>query len=919
MTAALSERCLILAPRGRDADVAATILREAGIQSGICPTLGELVIGLDAGAGFAIVTEETVLTADLRGLSTWLMAQPEWSDFPFVLLTHRGDVERNPAAARYLETLGNVTFLERPFHPTTLISLSKAALRGRRRQYEARSRLEALRESGRRLGAALQAGRLGVHEFHPRSGRIEWDTRVREMWGVEADETITYDVFRNGIHADDLPRVEEAVAAALDPHGTGVYAVDYRVINRKDGMVHWISADGEVEFDAKGAVRMLGTVRDISDWKAAEAYLRESEARFRMLADSMPQLVWRTNAAGKVDYYNARHTLYEGLTVRSRDGWKWTTIVHPDDIDLTETAWNAALASGNPFSCEHRLETVDHQWRWHMSRAEAERDPEGRIVRWYGTATDIHDLKMAENDLRRLNETLELRVAEAIEERRVFGEIVESTDAFVDVLDTDYRWIAINNASANEFRRNFGIMPKIGDCILDLLRDWPTQAQLIEKLWARALGGEEFTEIAPIGGQGRYHESKFNVLRNAQGRRIGAYQFAYDVTQRLENEGRLRQAEDNLRQAQKMEAVGQLTGGVAHDFNNLLMVISGGLRMLEKGRSPDRRQLIMDSMNQAVARGAALTRQLLAFSRRKPLEDRPLNPERQLAGMRELLKRSLRADIEIRFVFDDGLWNIEVDPGEFELAILNLCVNARDAMTGAGVITIKASNRISDQRPPFGECVTVTVADNGCGMPPEVMARAFEPFYTTKDVGKGSGLGLAQVYAFASQSHGRVDIDSTVGLGTSISLTFPRSLKPVVEDELGSSQALPTPESSGSQQVLLVEDDKEVAAMVSEMLDSLGYSVTHVSSAASALGALANDRHLDLVFSDVMMAGGMNGLTLAREIRQRRPELPIVLATGYLEAARGAEADGFQILMKPYQIEKLATVLQAELQERRRH
>ncbi|UYB54180.1 response regulator [Xanthomonas sp. AM6] len=369
--------------------------------------------------------------------------------------------------------------------------------------------------------------------------------------------------------------------------------------------------------------------------------------------------------------------------------------------------------------------------------------------------------------------------------------------------------------------------------------------------------------------------------------------------------------EETLRQAQKIEAIGQLTGGVAHDFNNLLMVISGGLAMLDTQADPAVRKRLMDGMQKAAQRGAGLTRQLLAFSRRQELKPEPVDLTQQIGGMRELLDRSLRGDVHVDFDFADGLWPIEVDPGELELVVLNLTVNARDAMPNGGTIVVRAQNVPGTGKgdPDF---IRLSIIDTGTGMAPEVKARVFEPFYTTKDIGKGSGLGLAQVHGFVQQSGGSIHIDSDVGQGTAMHLLLPRSFRAPAADErhlVDVQVARRSPGEAGF--VLLVEDDDEVAALVGEMLRQLGYQVTRVASAAAALGALANERAVDIVFSDIMMPGGMNGLELVHEIRARREALPILLTSGYAEAVKSAaEAEGVQILSKPYRLDELAAALQ---------
>lgn len=385
---------------------------------------------------------------------------------------------------------------------------------------------------------------------------------------------------------------------------------------------------------------------------------------------------------------------------------------------------------------------------------------------------------------------------------------------------------------------------------------------------------------------------------------------------RLEMNERAR-VEETLRQAQKIEAIGQLTGGVAHDFNNLLMVISGGLDMLDRQTDPNRRRRLMDGMVQAAQRGASLTKQLLAFSRRQTLRPEPVDVASQMGGMRELLDRSLRGDVHVAFDFPDTLWPVEVDPGELELVILNLAVNARDAMPNGGTIVVRGENLpdLNDEQ-IVGDYVRLSVVDTGVGMGPEILARVFEPFFTTKEIGKGSGLGLAQVHGFATQSRGMVRIRSEVGQGTSIELYLPRSHRVPPKERHLIDLNMVRPKRDNHGRILLVEDDEEVAALVSEMLGQLGYEVTHAASGVAALGALADGRAVDLIFSDIMMPGGMNGIELAREIKRRRSDIPVLLTSGYSEAAvHDAELAGIRILPKPYHIDDLAAALSAAKSE----
>lgn len=388
-----------------------------------------------------------------------------------------------------------------------------------------------------------------------------------------------------------------------------------------------------------------------------------------------------------------------------------------------------------------------------------------------------------------------------------------------------------------------------------------------------------------------------------------------EVNERLREEMDERaRIEASLRHAQKLEALGQLTGGVAHDFNNLLMVISAGLEMLERHGDKARRERLTSAMRQATQRGAALTRQLLTFSRSHALRPEPVDLSELFGEMSELLDRSLRGDVEVQVRLAPELWPVFVDPGELELAILNLAVNARDAMDGSGRITIAGENMVeTGVDGNAAEYVRLAVRDTGAGMSDAVKARVFEPFFTTKDIGKGSGLGLAQVYGFAKQSGGRVTIDSVEGQGTTINLVLPRSRQAEAEQHTGAREArasAPGPDES----ILLVEDDPEVAMLVEDMLHSIGYEVIRATSAKAALGALANGRRIDLVFSDVMMPGGTNGIELAREVRRRRADLPVLLTSGFAESALREAADlGIPVLRKPYGIEELRVAVREQL------
>ena len=669
-----SERAVILAASERDAVWTAHLIKEAGYYANICGDLAELERQVASGAGLAIIADEAVRTADLAGLARWLNAQPSWSDFPIVLMSEGGGPERSPEAARLGRALGNVTFIERPFHPTTLVSLVAAAVRGRRRQYQTRAILEDLTESESLLQTALDAGHLGALELHIPGFELEASATCKRFFGRAADLPFTYQDLLEAVHPDDRARRQEVVEHTLK---TGAdYKIEYRNI-WPDGSQHWVDV-----------------------------------------------------------------------------------------------------------------------------RARAVRRPDGSIRSLVGVCSDITARKTAEIEREAL-------LAQLAAERSALAELTATLEQRVEQRTAD----------------------------------------LMKEVAARE------------------------------------------------------KAQEQLRHAQKMEAIGQLTGGVAHDFNNLLMAVMGNLDLLRKRLPEDPR---LHRLVDGALQGAELTQRLLAFARQQDLRAVPVDLGALVRDMSELLERSLGPRIALRLHIPDGLPPACVDTNQLELAVLNLAINARDAMPDGGVIEIrlaawqaKNEQTRSDQALRPGNYLKLSVIDSGTGMAPDVLKRAIEPFFSSKPVGKGTGLGLSMVHGLAVQLGGALQLSSAVGKGTTAVLVLPVATA-APEAESPAPAARPVRRSAV---ILLVDDDPLIAMSTMEMLEDLGHRVIGANSGPHALDILRSDQEIDLMMTDHVMPG-MTGIELAAASREVRPQLLVLLATGYAELP-----DGFQVdlprLAKPYHQDQL--------------
>ncbi|SDB73835.1 PAS domain S-box-containing protein [Belnapia rosea] len=591
------------------------------------------------------------------------------------------------------------------------------------------------------------------------------------------------------IHPNDQPRVWEAVQEAI--RTKNIFELEHRVW-RRDGSLGWTLSRAVPLLDARGEIRAwFGVASDVTARKRAEEALRESEARFRHMADSAPALIWMTDADGQITFANMHYDHMFGRPAAEMLGRGWEEIVLPEDLDRHYAAFLEAFHARTPFKTETRVRDRTGQVRWLRCEGVPRMDDGGRFLGYTGCNVDITEARLTAGEL----------------ERRV----VERTAALMT-------------------------------------------------------------------------------------------------------------AEETLRQAQKMEAVGQLTGGIAHDFNNMLQGVVGGLEMARRRLAESRAgevERYLTAAREAAERAAGLTRRLLAFARRQHLDPKPVDPNGLVVGLADLIRRTVGPGVGVELGLRDGAGGVLCDANELESALLNLCINARDAMPEGGQLVIGTEDvRLfvtdlpdKDARP--GRYVTISVTDTGTGMPAEVLERVFEPFFTTKPQGQGTGLGLSQVYGFVRQSGGLVRIESTVGQGTTVRLFLP------LHEHIGTAEqpeAMPPPRRTGSGKTVLLVDDEEAARRpMADRLSELGYEMLEARDGAEALGILASIKP-DLLVTDVGLPNGMNGQQLAEAARERVSGLPILFITGY---AGTALLSGVEVLGKPFDLDTLAWRVQAILEKGR--
>jgi PAS domain S-box-containing protein len=934
---------LVLAPHGRDAAVAVGILREAEIAATAVADLAELASRLRSGAGYAIVTEDALRGADLRDVAGFIADQKEWSDFPFIVLTARGGgLERNPAAVRLLEALGNVTFLERPFHPTTLVSLARSALRARERQYKAQVLLDDVREGQDRMRVALAAGGLGAWSLVLKTNELSTSPDCRAQFGRGEHDPLSYDDLVAAIHPDDLDRMQAAVRVSIESGED--YDIQYRCI-WPDRSLHWVQVNGRLERDRRGKpLRMVGVSHDITARKQTE----NRRTALLTLGDRLRQLTAPADMS-----FLAAEILGTTLGV-SRAGYG--VIDRARETIAIERDWNSPGTQTIAGILHFREygSYIDDLKRGVVAVVEdARTDP--RTAATAAALEAIHARSFINMPLVDDGKFVALLYLNHKDERAWSAEEI----AFVrDVADRTQAAIERRIAETSLAELAASLERQVEERTRERDRTWLNSQDLlavvsaegtfhsVNPAWTAVLGWQpehlvgrnyiEFSHPDDRAASAAAHErARTDVLRQYENRLLHAdggyrwiswvasaegdmvYASGRHVTAEKEAQLQLEATQEQLRQAQKMEAVGQLTGGLAHDFNNLLTGMTGGLELMQKrirqGRI-DEIDKYIDMAQAAAKRAAALTHRLLAFSRRQTLDPRPTQINRLIAGMEEFLQRSIGPAIELVVAGEENLWTTLIDPNQLENALLNLCLNARDAMPEGGRITISASNRVldparaSERDLPAGQYVALTVADTGTGMDAETVARAFDPFFTTKPLGEGTGLGLSMIYGFVRQSGGQVRIHSAPGEGTRVVLYLPHVAS--IEDE---SPALEdraeAPPSDQGEVVLVVDDEPAVRALVVDVLADLGYDAIEAEDGNAGLAVLKSPQRIDLLITDVGLPKGMNGRQLADAARVRRPDLKVLFITGYAEnAVIGNErlAAGMHILTKPFAIDALA-------------
>jgi PAS domain S-box-containing protein len=756
-------------------------------------------------------------------------------------------------------------------------------MRDQTAEYQAQ---EALQVSEDRLQRAQAAGGVGLFSLDIHTDIVSATDEFCRIFGLEPRPELTADEVQSTVLREDRMVVSNRKTRAV---GNALLDIEYRIRRPDTGEERMIARRANFEYDADGEpTRLVGIVQDVTDRLRIQRALEKSEAQFSALAQNMPNQVWTARADGTVDWFNDQAYSYSGEPYGSLTGTRWSELLHSDDVEPTMAQWNISLQTGEAYEAEFRLRDAEGRYRWHLARAQPLTDTHGKINAWVGTNTEIEAQKQAE--------------AESVRDRE---RLWSSSQDLMLVCDLAGQITAVN--PSGERMLGWTQTEMIGEDLRSFLHPEDLSATSNE-LAALNDGATTFAfENRYRAKDGRYRLIAWTAVP-ADGR---IHAIGRDITDH-------REVEEALRQSQKMEAVGQLTGGIAHDFNNLLQGIMGSLEIVKgrvaRGRLDDLGKWL-DGARTSAERAASLTHRLLAFSRRQPLDPRPVEANPLIRSMQDLLERTLDEDIALGLDLSEDLWLTRCDPNQLESAILNLAINARDAMPDGGTLTIATTNAHLDDpvvasqhevRPGHYVCITVT--DTGTGMSKQTSKRAFEPFFTTKPTGQGTGLGLSMIYGFARQSEGHAVITSEVGSGTSIALYLPRFAGArSMEDATAEQPEVPL--ADDGEVVLVVEDEAVVRGLIVEVLNDLGYQAVEAADGPTGLAMLEAPGRIDLLVTDIGLPG-LNGRQVADAARVVRPDLKVLFMTGYSENA--AHASGFleagmSLITKPFAMDVLAS------------
>jgi PAS domain S-box-containing protein len=708
-------------------------------------------------------------------------------------------------------------------------------------------------------------------------------------------------------------------------------------------------------FLISASVLGLTVSADISQRERVKAKLRFQEQNLRTLLSHADVGLAQIDKTGTFKLVNSRYCEIVRRSAAQLLSLRIDELIDSTDLYHTRELIEQAFQIGKPFSVESKTVLPDGTSLWVRSNIAPIFDHGGSIHYVAAVAEDVTARRDAEENLIREHQnvlnTLDERTASLKKAREVLHVEMEGRKRAEAALKHDIAERRKTQEALMESEWRFRtVVQGITDYAIFMLdRDgcitnWNTGAQRIHQYAAADTIGRHFSlffsgeeqqageparslqvaayegKYAVEGWRMRRDESKFwasvviEAIRDEAGTLVGFVHITRDITERRQAQASLERAQEQLAQSQKMEALGQLTGSIAHDFNNLLMIVSGHAQLLRRRLTDPKQLQAIDAVNSAAHRGESLTRQLLAFSRRQPLNPVVTDLSERVEAVREMLVGSLRGNVQLKCEIAADVWPVEVDVAELELALVNVAVNARDAMPGGGIITLSAANAVLQKGDGVdqleGEFVALAMTDTGVGIAPDVLPRIFEPFFTTKALGKGTGLGLAQVYGFSHQSGGTVIATSNVGSGTAITIYLPRKHATIVRV---TATAPSEPSASGDGTILMVEDNPEVADVTASLLEQLGYRVLRANNATDALNRLQRGYKIALVFSDIVMPGSMNGIALAQEIKNRFPHIPVLLTSGYSDVVQTA-ASRVRVLRKPFQLPALEKSIREALE-----